>query len=299
MVALDQLDRRPEVDVIVDRPRRRLAGGSAAVLRRGPGPGGVRLPDAGGQRDRSRVRQPDPRSGRRLCGPPPRPTPRSGWCRMWPRSWSGSARPASGWRAASSAGAAASRNWLSDLAAGRCSPIPMASFAVRVRPARRAAASGRRAIGSQLDRERHGGRASPGPGPGHVPQGDAGARVRDRGRRRRPRAQLGRRGRSGRRLLAYLPTDSSWSTSVRSAPEEQQHDRADQPVRRPAAELRGRPATNSSRWCSGWSPAGSRWTSRWPCGSAASSWPAICQTWLDGAKAKVEATRGNAPTDQD
>ena len=24
----------------------------------------------------------------------------------------------------------------------------------------------------------------------------------------------------------------------------------------------------------------------------------VCQTWLDGAKAKVEATRGKAPTDQ-
>src|SRR3954470_1943213 len=34
-----------------------------------------------------------------------------------------------------------------------------------------------------------------------------------------------------------------------------------------------RPATSWSKWCSGWSPAAYRWTSRWPSGSAGSTWP--------------------------
>ncbi len=53
------------------RPGRRIAGGSAAVLRRRAGPSGLRLPYAGGQRHRSRVGQPDPRSGRRRSGVDP------------------------------------------------------------------------------------------------------------------------------------------------------------------------------------------------------------------------------------
>ena len=38
-----------------DRPRRRLARGPAPVLRRGAGPGGGGVPDAGGERDRARA----------------------------------------------------------------------------------------------------------------------------------------------------------------------------------------------------------------------------------------------------
>ena len=45
--------------------------------------------------------------------------------------------------------------------------------------------------------------------------------------------------------------------------------------------------------CSGWSRVGFRWKSRWPCGNAGSRLAAVCQAWLDGAKAKIDAARTN------
>ena len=52
-----------------------------------------------------------------------------------------------------------------------------------------------------------------------------------------------------------------------------------------------RPAPSWPRWSSGWRPAAPHWRSRWRSGSAASGWPTICQRWLDGARARIDAAR--------
>ena len=66
IAAVQHLDRHPAGRRHCHRPRRRLRGRPPPLFRRGPDSRRSRLSYAGGERHRARVRQPDPRSGRRL-----------------------------------------------------------------------------------------------------------------------------------------------------------------------------------------------------------------------------------------
>ena len=95
------------------RPRRRLARGPAAVLRRGAAPRGGGLPDAGGVARSGTSRTPRCSTTSRTCAPRPRPTRPSGSCPTWPSSSPlvtqlRDRAP----RAACAAGSTASRRWL-------------------------------------------------------------------------------------------------------------------------------------------------------------------------------------------
>ena len=82
--------RRPRGRRHRGHPRRRLAGGPAAVLQRGAGARRRRLPHAGRQRDRPRAGHPAARPGRRRARLHARPTRPSGSCPTSPRSSTGS-----------------------------------------------------------------------------------------------------------------------------------------------------------------------------------------------------------------
>ena len=71
-------------------------------------------------------------------------------------------------------------------------------------------------------------------------------------------------------VVAHLADGQLVVAGTRDAEPEESDDRGADRTRRSAT---SRPATSWSRWCSGWRAAAPRWTSRWPCGNAASSWP--------------------------
>ena len=141
-------------------------------------------------------------------------------------------------------------------------------------------------------------RARPRPRGRALPRGDAGARLRRRpaGRRRtRPRPGGGRRRRTAARPGGRRPAARARRPQPINGP--------DHPGGRPRmsgtenADPRpptSRRATNSPTSSAGWRPAGSRWRSPSPCGSAARSWPTLCQHWLDRARERLAAAAPEA-----
>ena len=282
--ALAVLDRRPERRRDHHGPRRRQRGGPAALLRRGAVPGRVRLPHAGDLRDRPRDRHPAGRLRRRRARV--HPDRRRQARRARPGRGAAPDRrgpdPARPGRAPTAS--TASSNGSTRCAPGRCWPSPTTHARhPRGRRSPRCATGPAATLRHRLDRadsELHHTLARL---RGAVAGGDPGARVRDRAARRRTR-----------RCCAIRPTSPPATTCGSGWPGvswrlgSPHHDRSrstiDCPTRRPAPSWPG-----SS---SGSSPAAARWRSRWPCGSAASSWPTSASA---GSTAPAPASTPPAP----
>ena len=273
-------------------PRRRVARGPAAVLQRGAGARG-RRPAARRSSARSATR-PTPRCSTwsPTSAPPRRPTRPSGSSPTSSRSSTGS--PSCGRRTGAAVRVAARPR-------GRrpARPAQPAGAGRPAQPARRrreqeVVGDARPVPPGAHGRARPGGRqpgAHPRPGHGAVAGRDAGPRLRRAAARRRCRRTPGRpRSRPATRCAPGWPRarSSVGGAAVGWPPCPSRRPTSDRPT--------SRPARSSSRWCAGSRPAAATLEESLALWERGEALAAICQEWLDGARARLDAGRGRATT---